>query len=137
MPLTTIPPSLQAPTAPNVVSPPQPVIPSIYQMAATSLSVIALKPSLVLSSLSCIQLGLPSKLLFPSPASTFNNPSLSVKPNFSFPTKSREAQDPKKWNTRSQKEFDAAMQGYFKGPVLLEVANLADGTSAKDHKVRI
>ncbi|MBW0528384.1 hypothetical protein O181_068099 [Austropuccinia psidii MF-1] len=96
MSLTTIPPSLQAPTAPIVVSPPQPFIPSIPQMAATSSSDISLKPALRSSLLSCIQLGLLSKPLFLSPASTVNNPSLSVKPNFSFPTKSQDAQAPKR-----------------------------------------
>ncbi|MBW0543458.1 hypothetical protein O181_083173 [Austropuccinia psidii MF-1] len=134
MPSTTIPPSSQAPTAPNVVSPPQPVIPSNTQTAATSPQVIAPKPASGLSLLSRIQPGLPSKPLFPSPASTVNNPSLSVKPDFSLPTKSREAQDPKNRNTRSQQAFDVAMEDYLKGPVILEVANLADGTSAEDVK---
>ncbi|KAH9809983.1 hypothetical protein DFH28DRAFT_1065546 [Melampsora americana] len=47
---------------------------------------------------------------------------------------SREAHDQKVRTARAQKSYDLALQKYFNGPVILEVSNLADGTSAEDVK---
>lgn len=48
--------------------------------------------------------------------------------------KARELQEQKVRTARAQKSYDVALQRYFNGPVILEVSNLADGTSAEDVK---
>lgn len=47
----------------------------------------------------------------------------------------REYHEQKVRTARAQKSYDIALQKYFNGPVILEVSNLADGTSSEDVKV--
>ncbi|EGF99708.1 uncharacterized protein MELLADRAFT_73331 [Melampsora larici-populina 98AG31] len=48
--------------------------------------------------------------------------------------KARESHEQKVRTARAQKSYDIALQKYLNGPVILEVSNLADGTSAEDVK---